>query len=332
MELRTQSHAAVRGSSSRRSSSCGSDDADSTMQPTCPHQIADSQHDLQFVHARHDGSPPRASRQSFENHLATIQSPIDGTVNPEVPTEHIRTIDRPIHQPSRIPPIAVGPLSDGVDAESATAMHDPFPDHPTSHAPLPDSTSEFPLVSTFSALTSHLTQVPHGQQGSSSPAAASTSHDPSASPYHRPLVQEGPPRNIPFRSPTPPATQPQSQPPSQSQVPDSLSAPFLSYDDQRATPPLHPSTASLINQATAGPPPTAPPGPQTNQPTRPTSNPPSSHQPPVQRNRRRRRFIHWLRRRFRRQLPWLEGWLHGREGSERREATRAIRAAEEVGL
>lgn len=315
-----ESQAAVRDSSSRRSSSCGSDDAGSnTMQPRCPHQIAESQHDLHFIHARHDGSPHRASRQSFENHLATIQSPADGRVNPEVPTEHIRTMDRSIHQSSRIPPIAEGPVSDGVDAELAATMQDPFPGHPTSHVPLPDSTSEFPLVSNSSAPTTHPTRAPSDQQDSTSLAVASFSHHASGSPSDRFSAGERPPRNIPFRSPTLPPIEPQPSNP--------LPAPLPSYDNQRATPSLHPSTTNPTNRTIP-----APPHPQTNQPTTPASNSHPSHHPPVQRNRRRRRFIHWLRRRFRRQLPWLEGWLHRRAGSGRREATMAIKAAEEVGL
>ena len=303
MELRMDSQAAVQDSSSRRSSSCGSDDAGSNMQPRCPPQTAESQQDLHFIHARHDGSPHRASRQSFENDLAIMQSSADGTVNPEEPTERIRE----------------GPVSDGVDAELAETMQDPFPDHPTSHVPLPDSTSEFPLVSSSSAPTSHPTPHPSDQQDSAPLVVASTL------PSHRFSAEEPASRHIPFRSPTPPPIEPQR--PSQPQPSNPLPAPLPSYDNQRASPSLHPSTTHPTDRTTP-----TPSQPQTNQPTSPVPTSHPSHHPPVQRNRRRRRFVHWLRRRFRRQLPWLEGWLHRREGSERREATMAIKAAEEVGL
>ena len=53
---------------------------------------------------------------------------------------------------------------------------------------------------------------------------------------------------------------------------------------------------------------------------------------PYSPNRRRRRFLRWLRRRFRRQRPWLEGRLHGRRGNERREATQALERVSSVGL
>ncbi|KAG7009720.1 hypothetical protein G7Y79_00002g008350 [Physcia stellaris] len=255
--------------------------------------------------------------------MATIESPADCTVNPEEPTEHIRTMDRPIHQSSSIPPIAEDRMSDGVGAELATTMQDPFPDHPTSHVSLPDNTSEFPLVSSSS--NTYPTRPPSDQQDSAPLEVPASSHDASASPSDRSSAGQRAPRNLPFRSPTPPPIEPQPQ--SQPQPSNPFPAPLPSYGNQRATPSLYPSTTNLTNRTTP-----APPRPQTNQPTTPASNPHPSHHPPVQRNRRRRRFVHWLRRRFRRQLPWLEGWLHRREGSERREATMAIKAAERVGL
>ena len=96
------------------------------------------------------------------------------------------------------------------------------------------------------------------------------------------------------------------------------------FEDQRATPPT-------------------PPPPHNPTPTTPPQRPSTLHQtisrtsqqlPSSPRNRRRRRFVRWLRRRFRRQIPWLEGWLHGhrRGGGHGREATRAIRRAEELDL
>lgn len=332
-----ESQAAVRNSSSRRSSSCGSGDASSNRELSCPHRIAENQHALHFTHARYDGTLHRASRRSFENDLDTLPSPADGTVDPEAPVENIRSTGGPIHQAPRISPIAERQLSDGVDAESAATMRDPFPDHATSHPPLTDSTGGFPFALTPSALTSHPARSPNGQQDSSPQAVASPSQQPPSSPYNTSSMEQRAPINMPMSSHTPlplqlqPLTQP--QPPSQPQTSDPLPAPLPSYEDPRATPPLHPSTPQLLMTCPTAPSPSTASHIQPNQPTRSTSNPSPPHQPPpVQRNRRRRRFVHWLRRRFRRQLPWPEGWLHGREGGERPEVRRAIRAAEEVGL
>lgn len=118
-----------------------------------------------------------------------------------------------------------------------------------------------------------------------------------------------------------------------------------STSGERLSSPSHPQHPTTELRSSAGP--NLSDAQQTNPPNSPSPHRPSStiqqvtsltsqqqqQQPPPPRslrNRRRRRFARWLRRRFRLQMPWLEGWLHRRGGSERREARRAIRMVDEA--
>ncbi|CAF9940829.1 MAG: hypothetical protein HETSPECPRED_002649 [Heterodermia speciosa] len=306
------SQAAVHSPSSERSDSSQSNLANG-HEPN--HLQTFTNHgDLNFPFVHFDTSPPRASRRSFEIDLATLQNPeLERSVTTEPnrgtgqPSPPAPMIDARHERPSQRP--------DGLSPESSHAIRDPFPEQR-----VPSALSAHPTSPTSIYHDDGLLPV-----SSSQPPSTSTQ------------------RNIPTVQPTSPNPPPTSAPLPSTQ-PTSLPAPIPAFDGQRATHVHHPPSQLIppptAQQASSSPQP--PPSttitplshPETLQPTTSTTSPPRSnnHHPGGPRDRSRRRFARWIRRRFRRQLPWLEGWLHGREGSERREARRAIRAAEEAGF
>ena len=286
------SQAAVHDPSPERPSSSHSNLANGN-EPNYPQTFTDHG-GLHFAPAPPDASPHRASRQSFENHLATLQSP--SRPDPSATTQ----LHHETSQSSQIAPIMGAiderPLPDGLDPESNPNIHDPFPEQTASSA-LPAQ----PASPTSVYEGESLVPAPPPQ-----PQSMTTLLD-NAALQPTPIV-------APLTSELFPSTQSTSLP-----------APIPAFDSQRATliPQPHPYSAPHLSTASH---------PQTPQPVTPTNYPTHNHHTTSPRDRRRRRFARWVRRRFRRQLPWLEGWLHGREGSERREARRAIRAAEEAGF
>ena len=239
--------------------------------------------------------PPRASRQAFEDDLATLQTPSEQ--GPSAPTEPSHGTSQSSQPASTIGAIdersmGRGQLPDGLNPGSNRSVPDPFPDQ-TSSAPPAQPTS---------------------------PTSIYQDEDPLHTPFSQPQSMSSH-RNTTALQSTPHTTPPTSQLLPSAQSP-SLPAPIRAFGDQRAT---QVASSPTTRQASAS-------NPQAIQPTTSSNSHTHNHHPANPRDRRRRRFARWVRRRFRRQLPWLEGWLHGREGSDRREAWRAIRAAEDAGF
>ena len=301
------SQAAVHNLSPERSDSSQSNTANEN-EPNY-RRISSNHGDLHFPSARPDASLHRASTRSFDDHLATLQSPSEP--EPSVTTELNYGTSRSSQPAPTIdglgePSMIQNHLPDGVDHETSRSIRDPFPEqtassttpaHPTS------PTSIYPddgLLQPWSTSTHPNNAAPQPTSATTPPASdlpSSTQSPPLPAPIPAFHVQRA----------TPPpllSTQPASIPPTQ-QAPSSSVPPLT-------TTPSHPS--------------------QTIQPTTSPTSQIQNHRPNNPRDRRRRRFARWVRRRFGRQLPWLEGWIHGRAGSERREASRAIRAAEEAGF
>ena len=257
--------------------------------------------DLHFAPAR----PPRASRRSFEDHLATLQNLSEQ--GPSIPTEPSHGTSQSSQPASTLGAIdersmGRGQLPDSHNPGSNRSVPDPFPDQTSSSAPPAQPTSPTSIYQDEGPLHAPVSQ----------PQSMSTQRNTTA-------LQSTPP-TTPLTSALLPSTQSPSLP-----------APIRAFNDQRAT---QVASSPTTRQASASAPPNAvaSSNPQTIQPTTSSNSHTHNHHPASPRDRRRRRFARWVRRRFRRQLPWLEGWLHGREGSERREARRAIRAAEEAGF
>ena len=221
---------------------------------------------------------------------------------------HVNTLQRP-SEPGPSDETRQSPqLPDGIDQESDRSDSDPFPEQTTSTIRA-DPTSPTSVYEDDGPPS-----VPPLQPGSMPTQRSDAAPQPTSQP-------------TPPTSELPPSTQSPSLP-----------APIPAFDDQRANsrhilPTQIPST-SPPQQASPSAPPntTTPPHPQSIQPITSANSQTHNHHPPNPRDRRRRRFVRWIRQRFRRQLPWLEGWLHRREGSQRQEAPRAVRNVEDVGL
>ena len=135
----------------------------------------------------------------------------------------------------------------------------------------------------------------------------------------QPLLADGidnstPTSTAPSYHPTPLASAPPTSSDHETQ-PTSTSAPTMpsalpAFNARRATPPLHPHPTTEPQTTT--------------RPMQRTSPSTSNHSNHISRNRRRRRFVRWLRRRFRHQTPWLEGWIRRRGRHDRRESIQAI--------
>ena len=248
--------------------------------------------------------PPRASRQAFEDDLAGLQSPSEQ--GPSVRTERIHGTSQSSQPASTIGAIdehsmGRGQLPDGVNPGFHHIVPDPFPEQ-TSSAPPAQPTS---------------------------PTSIYQDEGPPHAPFSQPQSMSIQ-RNTTALQSTPHNRPPTSEQLRSTQSP-SLPAPIHAFNGQRAAQVV---SSPTTRQASASAPPNAATSsnPQIIQLTNSSNSHTHNHHPANPRDRRRRRFARWVRRRFRRQLPWLEGWLHGREGSERWEARRAIRVAEEAGF
>ena len=302
-------------------------------EPESPHRTTTPHMDLHFAHIPSDGSPHRASRRSFENALASLETSERGSSFRETPAANH---DEPsIHafpgSTTRINHALEHPgdqLLDGVNHESTQAVRDPFPEQVEPQ--ILDVTEEGSAHRTFLHTTNPAHPDSHSPHDRREALTSTTS---SRHSLHSTLeaITEAHPSQQSTSLGTSTAALTSSSLPAPIPAFDAQRAPALPYTTSSQQP--NPSPAITQPHGTSAST-TTNPRPQL-QLIRPASSANFSDQqalPASPRNhrRRRQRFTRWLRHRFRRQLPWLEGYLHGR--AERREARRAIRAAEEAGF